>query len=198
MSSDPNAAQPTRSRKLARLTVFEALYTIYVGGQSPDEATVIALQRRPLADDALEFFNREVEGIHAHQLELDKIIGLHLNRGWSPDRLAVVDLLVLRIATFELFYLPGIPPKVSIIEAVNLAKTYGSAESGRFVHGVLGSIYKSSPKVDWQPSDEERRSEPDIGRVEPEVEQEQIIEEGTADHDEIVQAGRWVIRREDG
>ena len=62
---------------------------------------------------------------------------------WSIDRLSKVDLSILQLAVFEILYIDDIPSKVSVNEAVNLAKKYGENNSPSFINGVLGSILKS-------------------------------------------------------
>lgn len=84
-------------------------------------------------------------GTARHMEELDRIIERHLS-GWTLDRLASADRVVLRMALYELRYL-GTPPGVAISEAVELAKRYGTGESGRFVNGVLGAIVREESRA---------------------------------------------------
>jgi N utilization substance protein B len=81
--------------------------------------------------------------------EIDARYSPFLKSGWTPDRLALVDRLVLRLAVFELWGMPEIPPKVTITEAVELAKRFGGADSGSFINGVLGRVLQVSPKAGW-------------------------------------------------
>ena len=193
-SSGPN---PTNSRKIARVACFEVLYSVAVADSPLGEAIETVRARRPLLDDANQYFTRVTDGVMKYQGELDDIIGNRLASGWSIRRCAVTDLVALRIATYELFYMPGIPPKVSITQAVNIAKMYGTAESSRFVNGVLGSILKDSPKVNWDPSQEEKRNDDFDTIFDEDREQEVEIVEGSTEHEEILQAGSWVIRKEE-
>lgn len=197
MTNEETSPKPTRSRRFARLAAFEALYAVEVGGASRDEVIETAQERRPLAPEAFEFFENLLDGVHETREEIDKIITLHLARGWAISRLAATDLVALRIAIFELYHMPGIPPKVSITEAVTISKTFGSAESGRFVHGVLGNVFKSSPKADWTADQEERKPDSDDAVIAPDVDDEVAVEEGSPEHDELVQAGAWIIRTEE-
>lgn len=80
-----------------------------------------------------------VTGIEAHRDEIDRILE-GLSSGWRLDRQVSVDRNILRMAAFEMLYLPGIPTSASINEAIELAKKYSTAESGRFVNGVLGAL----------------------------------------------------------
>jgi N utilization substance protein B len=80
-----------------------------------------------------------VEGVAREQARIDELITRYL-RGWTIERMALVDRLVLSIATFELLGRPEVPTAVVIDEAVELAKRYSTEESGKFVNGMLSSI----------------------------------------------------------
>lgn len=80
-----------------------------------------------------------VHGVTDHQKEIDSRLAA-LSSGWSLDRQAAVDRNIMRLAAFEMLYLPDIPTGASINEAVELAKKYSTAESSRFVNGVLGAL----------------------------------------------------------
>jgi N utilization substance protein B len=80
-----------------------------------------------------------VEGVAAHLEELDALIARY-SEHWRIERMAAADRNLLRLAVYELLYQPGIPPKVVINEAVELAKRYGTEASGAFVNGLLDRI----------------------------------------------------------
>jgi N utilization substance protein B len=86
-----------------------------------------------------EFADTLVTGVCANRETIDRLIESTLEH-WSMERLASVDRAILRCAIFELLYMPDIPPKVTINEAVEIAKAFGTEESGRFVNGVLDKI----------------------------------------------------------
>lgn len=195
--SGSSGPSPTNSRKIARVACFEVLYSVAVADTPLDEAIETVRARRPLLEDADQYFTRVTDGVIKYQSELDDTISNRLASGWSIRRCAITDLVALRIATYELFYMPGIPPKVSITQAVNIAKMYGSAESSRFVNGVLGSVLKDSPKVNWDPSQEEKRTDDFDTILDEEREQEIEIIEGSTEHEEMLHAGSWVIRKEE-
>ena len=88
-----------------------------------------------------EFTDKLVKGVKDNIKEIDSAISKYATN-WQIGRMAVVDRNILRIATFELLYLEDIPPKVSINEAVDIAKKYGDIESGKFVNGILDRISK--------------------------------------------------------
>ncbi len=85
------------------------------------------------------FTYKLVTGVLEHRNMLDRRLAA-LSSGWRLERQVAVDRNILRIAAFEMLYLPGIPTGASINEAIELAKKYSTAESGRFVNGVLGAL----------------------------------------------------------
>jgi len=82
-----------------------------------------------------------VNGVLKHLSEIDPIIEKYTQH-WSRDRMAAIDRNILRFAIFELLYLKEIPPKVTINEAIEIAKKYGSEDSGAFVNGILDRIHR--------------------------------------------------------
>ncbi|MQN02381.1 MAG: transcription antitermination factor NusB [Lachnospiraceae bacterium] len=95
-----------------------------------------------LSEDDMKQLNDRVDSIRAHIPELDQILDANIT-GWKLNRIAKVDLTILRLACYELYYDDSIPPKVSVNEAVELAKKYGSEKSGSFVNGVLSHVIRS-------------------------------------------------------
>jgi len=92
--------------------------------------------------DEIETFARElVEGVARHREEIDGWLQAYLT-GWQLDRLSRVDKQILRLAAYELLYRDDVPPKAAINEAIELAKHFGTEESGRFVNGVLGRLIR--------------------------------------------------------
>ena len=93
----------------------------------------------PAGPTVRDFTEKLVRGTFANRESIDDMIGSTLEN-WTMDRLAAVDRAILRFATYELMHLPDVPPKVTINEAVEIAKSYGTEESGRFINGVLDKI----------------------------------------------------------
>jgi len=93
-----------------------------------------------------QFTKQMVEGVLAHQNELDKLIN-HYAVEWSLNRMPVVDRNILRCALFELFRLPEVPAKVTINEALELAKRFADEESKRFLNGILDRIIQTDPQL---------------------------------------------------
>jgi N utilization substance protein B len=173
----------------------------HVGQAEAAEALETILLRQKFVPEAETFLRTLIGGTLQHQVALDNQISQNL-RDWQLERLAVTDLIALRLAAFEIYNLPGMPPKVSVSQAVILAKSYGSEESGRFVNGVLGSLLKQSPKANWDPSQEDRPEWDDPYEASPapddesdQTDEEQVISEGSQEYEDVLRAGPWVIRR---
>ena len=103
------------------------------------------LSRYPQKEEVIEFCRTIVDGVISQITGLDTVIKKYA-RNWQIDRMAVIDRNILRITIFELLYLEGIPPKVSINEAIELAKRFGDIDSPRFVNGILDKVYKTESK----------------------------------------------------
>ncbi len=78
-----------------------------------------------------------VRGVHDHGAEIDALIAQLAPRGWSPERMATVDRTILRMSIYELAHGEDVPTGVILSEAVDLAETYGTDDSPRFVNGLL-------------------------------------------------------------
>ncbi len=92
---------------------------------------------------SLSFARQLVLGVWERREELDGLIR-KASKHWRLERMPLVDRNVLRIALYEVMHLKDIPPKVSIDEAVELGKKYGTEESGGFINGVLDSVYHAT------------------------------------------------------
>ena len=102
-------------------------------------ADVLAAQVLP----ADEYTAEVCAGVESERSEIDAIIGSHAT-GWTVERMATMDRLVLEIATYELRHRDDVPTAVVLNEAVELANSYGSDESGGFVNGVLSAIARAT------------------------------------------------------
>ncbi|MEN3202692.1 MAG: transcription antitermination factor NusB [Atribacterota bacterium] len=96
--------------------------------------------------DTRDFFFTLVRGVEEREQEIDRLI-TEVAEGWPLQRMATIDRNILRIATYEILFLPEIPPSVSINEAVELGKKYGTEESGKFINGVLGRMIRHLEKT---------------------------------------------------
>ncbi|MCI9354186.1 MAG: transcription antitermination factor NusB [Firmicutes bacterium] len=86
-----------------------------------------------------EFILKEVEGTKAHLLEIDEII-TKKSKKWKKERISKVDIAILRLAIYEIYFSEEVPNSVAINEAVELAKEFGTEQSPAFINGILGSI----------------------------------------------------------
>jgi N utilization substance protein B len=140
----------------ARGAALQALYLCDVGRVEPRVAleTVFAEHLADAEPDVRAFAAMLVEGVVADRAGLDALIGAH-SQHWRIERMAVIDLLVLRLGAWELRYQPDTPAAVVLNEAIELARTFGSDESPRFVNGVLDAIRKKlrTSKLEVQTED---------------------------------------------
>ena len=90
-------------------------------------------------NEELTFTDRLVRGVVQHRDGLDQRIA-DSSTNWRVQRMALVDRNILRVAVYELVYLPEIPPRVILNEAIEIAKRYGTADSGAFINGILDRI----------------------------------------------------------
>lgn len=182
------------SRRPAREAALRALYEIEVGKLDSDSAVADTLANTTLQPDLAEYARAAVVGICKHRASLDDLLAGCL-KGWDLPRVAVVDRNVLRLAAFELFHCPSIPPAVTINEAVDLVKRYSTAESGRFVNGVLGELVRRSPKAQWDPAS--APEEETVAAPEPEPEPEiETIQADSPEALELAKVGLWKFREE--
>ena len=140
-------------KSLARERALQCLYTIEVGGHPEETAASLFWEHFHPDDRASTYFYRLVEGVKAHQAELDAYIS-RFSEHWRLERMAALDRAILRLALFELLHCPEVPPKVALNEAVELAKRFGAENSGAFINGILDSFLKAMhPLVASPPAD---------------------------------------------
>ncbi len=131
------------TRRQARIAAFQALYAWEESRPELDELLRFDwMEGKP--DDKILIFASMIVGGTVENLEsVDEYIRRHL-KNWSFERLSRVDLAILRTCAYALVYQKDIPSSVTIDEAVEIAKKYGSPESYRFVNGVLDGIRKAT------------------------------------------------------
>ena len=130
------------SHTLSREVAMKRLYAETVGGVDSIEETLEQSENHMLSDEDASFSDRIYEGVRAHLEEIDGEIGLYA-KDWSIERIAKVDLSILRIAVYEILYETGIPVGATVNEAVELAKEFGGEKSAGFINGILGAIAKA-------------------------------------------------------
>ena len=102
--------------------------------------------QHPTAPDVREFAEQIVEGVMAHHEELNALIG-KLAANWTIARMPIVDRNILRMGLYELLWLPDVPAKVTVNEAIELAKQFADDETKRFVNGILDKVLKDDPRL---------------------------------------------------
>jgi transcription antitermination protein NusB len=127
------------ARHKAREVALQALYEIDSVGHTSEEALTHILSRIEVPEDVSVFAHELVNGVIQYRDQLDQNIR-DFAPAWPLDQISIVDRNILRLAIFEILHDNKIPVKVAINEAVELAKTFGSNNSSRFINGVLGSV----------------------------------------------------------
>ncbi|MDY5558424.1 MAG: transcription antitermination factor NusB [Candidatus Heritagella sp.] len=127
-------------RSEAREQAFQLVFEMGITGDSVDATIDAAGMSRDLILD--DFAEKLAKGVEQNREKIDEQISRYI-RGWKFSRLSRVAVAALRLAVYEILYEDNIPDSVSINEAVELAKKYGSVEDAPFVNGVLASVVKS-------------------------------------------------------
>lgn len=125
---------------------LQVLYQMDLNHMTPDRAFELACACFELPREPRAFAKLLVDGVIAHQPDIDRHLAA-ASEHWRVDRMSPVDRNILRIALYEMLYRDDIPPRVSINEAIELAKRFGSQDSSAFINGVLDKIYHESPAV---------------------------------------------------
>jgi transcription antitermination factor NusB len=135
-----------RNRTQARECALKILYAVDITKDSFTEcAESFWRNNHGIKKQVKEFSDFLLNGISGNLQLIDSMISKYATN-WEIGRMATIDRNILRLSTFELLIADNIPPKVSINEAIELAKKYGDKDSGKFVNGVLDKINKSEKK----------------------------------------------------
>ena len=129
----------TGARQRARRLALQALYEIDSSGHNAEESINRLLANGGLTEENANFTHELVNGVIQNKEKIDEHIR-HFAPAWPIDQIPMVDRSILRLAIFEILLDNKVPVKVAINEAVELAKTFGSDNSPKFVNGVLGSV----------------------------------------------------------
>ena len=97
-------------------------------------------------DEAKAFAEQLVNGVREHQKDLDALIGKYATN-WKVSRMQIVDRNILRIGAYELFWLDDVPAKVTMDEAIELAKSFGDDEASKFVNGILDKVLATEVRL---------------------------------------------------
>ncbi len=118
---------------------MQALFSMDMSCAFSSEGLAEYRRSFPPQKKVIPFFVRLTDGVLQNKEDIDRIIERY-SSNWKVSRMACVDRNVLRLAVFELLYCEDIPTKVSINEAIDIAKKFGASESGSFINGILDSI----------------------------------------------------------
>lgn len=132
-------------RREARETAVQIWYQIDLSHCEPEEAIRLYWRLHPAPADVREFAEALARGTAREQADIDRRISAHSTH-WRLPRMAAVDRNVLRVAVYELLHCPDIPIRVTLNEAIEIGKKYGSEESGAFINGILDQIAKEVDK----------------------------------------------------
>lgn len=135
----PSKAQVTGSRRRGRECALQALYLSDIIGHAAQQVPDAVLTGEPLPEKTLQFCRHLLAGIDSQRPSLDALI-VKYAQNWELGRMAAIDRCILRLASFELLNDLETPVNVIINEAVEIAKKYSTAESGKFVNGILDKV----------------------------------------------------------
>ena len=127
------------SRRIARDAAMRLIYAWEMGGEADLLINDDALEYPSISPKDRQYIEQVVQGVQQSCAELDAEIESFSN-GWKVERIAKVDLSILRLALYEMSHRQDVPESSAINEAVELAKKYGSDKSAKFINGVLGGI----------------------------------------------------------
>jgi transcription antitermination protein NusB len=131
-----------QERRKAREFVVQVSYAHELLDENLDTTFERLAVNSNLSKPLLELADAIVQQSVAHRKEFDEIIR-DKSKNWDLDRIAIIDRLILRMALAEFFYFEDIPPKVSISEAIEIAKIYSTTESSSFINGILDAVLNS-------------------------------------------------------
>ncbi len=125
------------NRKLAREFCMKMLFQMNIHNQYEFQTVLNNLEEEAVDKEQQKYIEQLIQQIIANRSVIDEIITT-FSKGWKLERMAKVDLAILRIAFGEILYIDSIPPAVSINEAIELAKKYSTNESASYINGILG------------------------------------------------------------
>ncbi len=130
-------------RSRGREVALQVLYQVEQNANVPLPEVRRFIQRRLLGDRKLcDFTEGLIAGVKGHQAQIDGLIS-EAAENWRLDRMAAIDRNILRLSAYEMMFCPEIPARVAINEALELAKRYSTAQSSRFVNGILDRLLQS-------------------------------------------------------
>jgi N utilization substance protein B len=134
-------------RRQARELALQILFQIEFAPQiSFDD--ILQVFEASVSKEVIDYADQVIKGVIEHKIPIDQKIQ-SLSKNWKLSRMPLVDINILRIAAFEMCYMsPILKPNIAINEAVEIAKKYGSTESGAFINGILDQIKTENGKAE--------------------------------------------------
>lgn len=174
-----------RKRTRARELALQALYQIEIRGQGILGEAVSFCMTRARDDEIAEFASELVKGCQGHRAEIDREI-TSVVENWELPRMATIDRCILRLGVYELLFRADIPPKVSVNEAIELAKKFSTENSGTFVNGVLDKILteRESRRLEGSKTGPEESPIMDYGEADLHV--HTVCSDGTFSPEEVI------------
>jgi transcription antitermination protein NusB len=131
-------------RHLARELALKVLFELENNDGDVERSLRYHAAEARADEDVVDFARTLILGVREHQVEIDAKLA-EASQNWGLDQMAKVERTLLRIATFEINFLPSVPLRAAINESIELAKTFGGPDSGKFVNGILGRIAADAP-----------------------------------------------------
>ena len=128
-------------RRTARESILGALYAYELTGEEKNKVLLDVFERNSFNEETKIYISNLYDNIIENKTWAENLISDNLDN-WKLERVATLDQLIMRIAISEIYFNEDIPPKVSISEAIEIAKIYSTEDSSGFVNGVLDSIYQ--------------------------------------------------------
>lgn len=130
------------SRIIARESAMKLMYQMEINNDFSQDAISLFVNDNELKSDEKSYLYEVVNGIKEHINIIDETIEKY-SRGWNVNRIAKVDLSILRIAIYEIMFKKDTPYQVSINEAVDVSKKFSTEDSSKFINGLLGAFIKA-------------------------------------------------------
>lgn len=129
------------SRKVAREETMKLLYQMEINNDFSESILKNFVEARNFNNDEIQYIRDSILHINNNKKNIDQYINKYA-QGWKLNRIAKIDLSLLRIAIHEILFRDDIPIEVSINEALELSKKYSTKESSKFINGILGSFVR--------------------------------------------------------
>lgn len=147
-------------RRRARELAIQVLYHLEFCPGNPEKGFALVCESLQPSEGVMGFAKELVLGIWENREALDRVIG-RASLNWRLERMSHVDRNILRVGAYEILHMEDVPPKVSIDEAVEMGKRYGTEESGAFINGILDNIYETV-KGDSSPGKKQTKEKDEV------------------------------------